>query len=276
MSAYKYVKTKTTLMVIVQNSPRTILTTHPFYNRILALAQGDTPDDELMLELVRPLTALDAVTTENEQYSLTLSNGVLTFKKAGKEVPIPNSIRNKLLEMRMERADIRPVYRFLCKAEQNPHKDIFEELFDFLEAGDIALTEDGDILAYKRVTSDYKDIYTNKIDHSPDTPVELPDGVVLDTNRNRTCSSGLHFAAWSYLDHYANSRSSRTVIVRVNPKDIGAIPTDYSNAKGRALRYHVLRDVTESRELSKQTVWSDSELRSAIAEIRSEKNTAQG
>jgi hypothetical protein len=52
----------------------------------------------------------------------------------------------------------------------------------------------------------------------------------------------LHFCSQEYLPHFGGS-DSRVVIVKINPRDVVSIPTDYNNAKGRACRYEVIGEV---------------------------------
>ena len=44
----------------------------------------------------------------------------------------------------------------------------------------------------------------------------------------------------SYLNHFGGER---TVIVKINPRDVVSIPTDYNEAKGRACRYEVIGEL---------------------------------
>jgi hypothetical protein len=62
----------------------------------------------------------------------------------------------------------------------------------------------------------------------------------VDDNRDNTCSSGLHFCSESYLKSFGGAR---TVIVKINPRDVVSIPSDYNDAKGRACRYEVIGEV---------------------------------
>jgi hypothetical protein len=62
----------------------------------------------------------------------------------------------------------------------------------------------------------------------------------VDDNQNNTCSSGLHFCSENYLRSFGGDR---TVIVKINPRDVVSIPTDYDNSKGRACRYEVIGEV---------------------------------
>jgi hypothetical protein len=62
----------------------------------------------------------------------------------------------------------------------------------------------------------------------------------VDDDKDRTCSSGLHFCSQSYLAHFGGER---TVIVKINPRDVVSIPSDYNDAKGRACRYEVIGEL---------------------------------
>lgn len=132
---------------------------------------------------------------------------------------------------------------------KNKLKDIREELWQFLESGKTPITMDGCFLAYKKVRSDFKDIYTGKMDNSPGVIVRMPQEQV-DTNRNDTCSSGLHFCSRGYLDSYSGIEGNRVVIVKVNPRHVFAIPTDYSFQKGRGSEYYVVGEVKEDWDYS--------------------------
>jgi hypothetical protein len=65
---------------------------------------------------------------------------------------------------------------------------------------------------------------------------------MVDDDANRTCSSGLHFCSQDYLSHFGGS-DSRVVIVKINPRDVVSIPTDYDFSKGRCSRYEVIGEV---------------------------------
>jgi hypothetical protein len=68
----------------------------------------------------------------------------------------------------------------------------------------------------------------------------------VDDDSQRTCSSGLHVCADSYLDGFANSVNNRTVVVKVNPRDVVAVPYDYNFAKMRCCRYEVISEITDA------------------------------
>ena len=150
--------------------------------------------------------------------------------------------------------DATPMIAFLDNLMLNPSKRAVDELYGFLEATKLPITDDGCFLAYKRVRNDYLDYYTGKVDNSIGQKPSMPRNQV-DDDKNRTCSKGLHFCSLSYLPHYHGS-SGRIVILKINPRDVVSIPTDYNNAKGRACLYEVIAEHTsENTEAFNSSVY---------------------
>ena len=170
-----------------------------------------------------------------------VKNGILYFKNI------------QLKETRLVKDIIKSIYidgtnpmhyvNFLCNVMKNRNKYMLEQLYDFLEAGNMKITKDGMISAYKKITKDWKDIYTGRIDHSIGSKPRMK-WEDVDCNREQTCSSGLHFCGFKYLNTYGRCHNYRIVEVLINPKDVAAIPQDYNNLKGRCVGYTVLREVT--------------------------------
>jgi hypothetical protein len=163
------------------------------------------------------------------------------------DMEVKGSVVNRILQMVREGFDAQPMLNFLGNLMQNPSKRAVDELYGFLEATSLPITDDGHFLAYKKVNSNYRDFYTGKMDNSIGKVLEMPRNQV-DDNRDQTCSYGLHFCSLSYLPHY-HGGSGRVVIVKINPADVVSIPSDYNNAKGRAARYEVVGEYEgEDRE----------------------------
>lgn len=131
----------------------------------------------------------------------------------------------------------------------NKSKDISEELYEWLSSGKAPITSDGCILAYKKVRQDYKDQYSGSFDNSPGKIVWIKQDEV-DTNRNNHCSRGLHFCSLGYLSSYGCGTNSRVMVVKINPRHIFAIPTDYKFQKGRCSEYYVVGEYqSDNKEL---------------------------
>lgn len=166
---------------------------------------------------------------------LYLLNGMLRCDK----YPVPALLGTRIIEMNKMGFPIDPLAKFLENLMENPSPSAREELYGFIEACDLPITADGYFLAYKMVGSNFKDLYTGKMDNSVGRVLLMPREDV-DSNRNRTCSSGLHFCSEGYLGQYGTRGSDQVVVLKINPRDVVSIPTDYNNAKGRACQYEVV------------------------------------
>jgi hypothetical protein len=75
-----------------------------------------------------------------------------------------------------------------------------------------------------------------------------------DCNPENTCSSGLHAAGFDY----AKTFSRILLNVKINPRDVVAIPIDYNNAKLRCCQFEVLainsEDPTTARLIAEPLV----------------------
>lgn len=141
--------------------------------------------------------------------------------------------------------------KFWNNLQDNPSSTSVNELMEFLEYKELPITEDGYFLAYKGVSEDYYSVHGN-----PTTVVIKGDvtssGRILneigcqievkrrnvDDNRNHHCSYGLHVGS---LD-YAKSFGARVVVVKVNPRDVVSVPSDYNCQKCRVSAYEVVAD----------------------------------
>ena len=147
---------------------------------------------------------------------------------------LPKSLSDKLLEFVDNMLETGPLERFWDNLKENPTQSAREDLFSFLEANRVALTVDGCFIAYKKVRDDWWDSYTGKTyKNVPGTLVKM-DRDKVDSDRRNTCSAGLHVAAWEYASGFTGNR---IVEVKVNPRDVVAVPEDYQNQKMRVCQY---------------------------------------
>lgn len=142
--------------------------------------------------------------------------------------------------------------QFAERLANNPSKRAVSELYEFIRHSDIKILEDGMVECYKKVRSDFMDIYSGTMDNSVGQVLEIPRDQV-DPDSNRTCSYGLHVCSKTYLSHYGGSSGTVVVKVIVDPADFVAIPSDYNlpiigqdnendvaPSKARVCRYEVV------------------------------------
>lgn len=222
------------ITVVVDNRPHTVNRTHPTYQRLVdAIKAGDW-------DTVREVIDPKQVVLNWAQGNVSIQGDQLYWQGE----PFSGALSQRMIDMLREGFDIQPMAQFMTNLMQNPSKRAVDELYGFLEKNSLPITPDGHFLAYKRVRADYRDCHSGTMDNSPGTVVEMPRNQV-DDNKDNTCSAGLHFCSQEYLQSFGGDR---TVIVKINPRDVVSIPTDYNNSKGRACRYEVISELAVSED----------------------------
>jgi hypothetical protein len=217
---------------------------HPHWQAIVrGLKDGDASVYRLFDiqgGLVKQMTAL------SERVSFDGRN--ILFDGDPQEGPLADHLM-RCLEAGVQ--DYEPVVKFWEKVAQNPDQRSREQLFTWLQSHEFTITEDGDILGYKGVTSaaegKFLSIHSGtayvdgveikgQIPNNPGTVVTMPRANVRN-DPNSACSYGLHVGDWSYASSFG-----RVVLeVHVNPRDVVSIPRDSGARKMRSCRYKVVK-----------------------------------
>lgn len=183
-----------------------------------------------------------------------------------KDKILDNSITKRIIKMMVDGFDISPMVAFMDNLMQNPSNTAINELYLFLENNNLPITPDGHFLAYKKVDKDFFDFHTGTIDNSVGAFVTMERNMV-DDDRNRTCSHGLHFCSREYLSNFS-SGNDHTMLLKINPRDVVSIPRDYNNSKGRCCGYEVISELdVPIEDLENKSVYED------VINIETEENT---
>ena len=229
--AHSYLIQGKNIVVVIDNRPYTITSTHIGYEKLKEAIKSN--DWDTVKQVVDPAKEI-----LNYGKGLVAVQGSKVFYKDREMVGV---ITQRLIDMYQEGFPVEPLILFMENLMQNPSKRAVEELYTFLEKGKLPITPDGHFLAYKKVRADFMDIHSGTMLNAPGSVVEMERNEV-DDDQNRTCSAGLHFCSKDYLDHFGGS-DSRTVILKINPADVVSIPADYNATKGRACRYEVIGEL---------------------------------
>jgi len=229
-----------TMTMFLSGVPRTIDETHTSFQEIL-----DGIND-LTTQEIRDLLDLDKAMRKTLARfgNIVVDGGTVSYKG---EV-VHGLLADRMIQMLEDGQDIKAWALFMENLQQNPAKHAVDELYLWLERSGMPITERGNFLAYKKVQDDYTSYHVNadgsKFFNNIGTLCSMPRNKV-DDNRNKTCSSGLHFCSWDYLPHYMGNRG-KVLLVEVNPAHVVSIPSDYNNAKGRAEAYLVVGELPEN------------------------------
>lgn len=226
-----------TLMLDGGTRPRSFSNTDPVFNEVLEIVKRGGTEDEVLAVVERAQRELAKASRKSP--NVTIEHGVVKYKGT----VIDNSLTQRMQWMMQEGFDLTPMALFLENMMENPSYRAVTELYSFLEKGKMPITPDGHFMAYKAVRADFKDIHSGTMDNSVGRVVEMPRNAV-DDNKDRTCSTGLHFCSFDYLPHFANA-NGHIVLLKINPRDVVSIPADYNDTKGRCCRYEVVGEYAD-------------------------------
>lgn len=156
---------------------------------------------------------------------------------------LPSELNNRIIAFKEQGLPFKHLLMFWNNLKQNPSFNSRQMLFMFLEHNGHPITQDGCFIAYRGVTEDFKDNHTRTFDNKPGSVCSIPRDQV-DDNPNNTCSKGLHVACFDY----AKGFGARLVEVKVNPKNVVCVPTDYNGTKMRVCEFEVIQECEKPRD----------------------------
>jgi hypothetical protein len=219
------------LSIFLKGRPYNINNAHPNFKKIVAGLRAGIAEDKLA-----------GMIQANAKQEVAKVFGV-EFKDGGgifiDGEPVSEALGNRYCYMVENDFPLEGFRRFIQNLSQNPSRDSRTDLYNFLEACTLPITDDGCFLAYKRVNQNYTDCFSRTFDNHVGRIVEMPRNKV-DADREKSCSTGLHVCSREYLDSFPGGR---IMVVKVNPKDVVSVPTDYNNAKMRVCRYEVVSEL---------------------------------
>lgn len=226
---------------MADNIPFNASNSHPNYHLIIAdLKAGSYDRIHSLINTSSQIKQLVSSTTPDmDGIVIDAAAGVVLID--GHE--LDNAVVGRILRMANEGFDVQPMRKFLANMMLLP-KTVADRVFEWVEAGAMPITSDGCVLAYKRVADNYTSFYDGKTKNDVGSIVKLP-RALCDDNQHNTCSAGLHFCSQEYLPQYHGGQG-RVLVLKINPKDIVAIPFEYGISKGRACEYEIVSELFEA------------------------------
>ena len=233
--------TNGTITVILDNGAQ-ILTArndHPKWNEILEAYKAGNENR---------LTSLISMKAVVE----TFSNGELSVNGTGvmfKGRPLHGVDANRVLAFLRDGLPYQPIANYMLKKMENSSSRAINEMYAFLEHGNMALTPSGNFIAYKGVQDDFYSVRGNKdtiviqgtvnsegqVLNSIGATIEVQRNCV-DDNFNNACGQGLHAGSL----RYATGWSHNVILVEIDPRDVVSIPSDSNCQKLRCCKYKVI------------------------------------
>lgn len=215
---------------------------HVNFDKAVRIALEHLDTEELSAAKIAELQDLHSIT----KALVNWSNGRLVI--AGNRVKfdedyIPIALEGHLLNCfkKGNQIALEAWSKFIERLRDVSHTDTYERLYEFLKFNDLSITADGNVLAWKVVRPDFKDKHSGTFDNSPGKVCSMP-RVKVTHDPNKTCASGLHACAFSYLNSFA-SYGDQVVLVEIDVRNIVSVPVDYNGSKIRCSEYTVTHHV---------------------------------
>lgn len=219
---------------------------HPNYSAVLEELRK--PEGERDLALLKEMAEVPSFVAKLTMGRVQVGEDAVLFRGE----PVSGYMTERLLKMAAAGDPIEPWAAFMDNLMDNPLPSLRDDLFKWMEKGKMPITPDGCIIAFKKVRADYTDVHTGKFSNAVGAVLEM-DRSACDTNRHNTCSTGFHFCSADYLHNFGGER---VMVVKINPRDVTAIPTDYNLTKARCCKYTVTGELTE-QAAARHKVWSE-------------------
>jgi hypothetical protein len=166
---------------------------------------------------------------------------------------LPTTLSNRVIDFADAGLPFEPLLNFWNNCKLNPDVRAKTDLYKFLETNGHPITFDGCFIGYRSVkrleNGNLVDWQTGTFDNNVGAKPSMK-REDCDTNPDAHCSKGFHVAQMAYAVSF-NSGSSQVIVeVKVNPKDVVAIPTDCNGQKMRVCEFEVV-DINREGQITK-------------------------
>ena len=171
MMKIPYILTEKSVAVVIDGRALTMESNNPSWNKVIEALNNE--EYEKLPQLFDLCKAIEDYT--DEESGISVKNGEIFFE----DEVVHNVVVDKILGFMKQGLPFKPLVRFLGKLMANPSRRAVNELYTFLQHKNMPITPEGNFIAYKGVTSHFKDHHTQKFDNSV--------GQTLSMIRNKVC-----------------------------------------------------------------------------------------
>lgn len=213
------------IITLCTPEPHCITPDHPHYDYIREALENELDED--LSPFINPKKAV--ITWAQNQPTFRIEEEVIFYK----DRQIDLFTTSKILNLLKAKKPVTRLLRFLDRLSNNPSHRAREQLYAFMERGKMPIQEDGTILAYKKLNSDWTDMHTGNISHKLNEPVSM-DRADVDDDPAHACAPGLHVCSFNYLQSF---EGSILITTEVDPEHVVCIPHDHDCEKMRVCKH---------------------------------------
>lgn len=219
------------ITVVIKNKPHTVLSNDARFEKLKQAIKNKAWDiAEQVVSLPKAIALFSSGKVKVFENEIYYEGNV-----------VHNSVAERILEFARDGFPFEPLVRFLEKLMTNPDQRSVEQLYNYLNIYKLPICEDGDFIAQKKVSNNFRDFHTGLFDNSVGKIVE-EDRSKLDSNPTNGCGKGLHVGSEDFVASFSNGT---TILCKINPRDVVSIPFESNYAKMRVCRYEVISALEE-------------------------------
>lgn len=212
---YKYTITPNSVSLFGGGQTLTARDSHPNFKKIVSFIMAGKHQEA---EKLFSITEFVKTATDNK---ITVKNGGVYYLNT----QLHNAVCNKILDFVAQGLDVNPWLKFLEKLLENPSKYIYNNLYSFMEQYKLSIDDNGDIYALKAVKHNLKSKWTDiLVQYVVGQTYAEPRVLLTDDQNDSYCGPGLWFGHEKFVFDYG-SGNDHVLVVKVNPKDVIAIPS---------------------------------------------------
>jgi hypothetical protein len=228
-----FIKTPKNLIINFKGVTKTV-PAGALYDKVVEMLRLGKPDSEI-LDTIDPTARIK----KDKSGLFDVRDGEVYVRGEA----LPTSLGNRILDFANSGLAFQPLLKFWDNCGLNPDPRAKTDLYKFLEQNGHPITSDGCFIGYRNVRrledGRLVDWNTGNFDNSIGKIVSMR-RADCDSNPNETCSRGLHVAAMEYAQGFHTESERELIEVKVNPRDVVAIPTDYNGQKMRVCEFQVV------------------------------------
>jgi len=240
----KYIINSKSIVLFFNNKPTKVEKTDFRFSKIIKCF--DLPEDEQESAVKDIISSNINILQTEKDFEVKDEDVYLEGEK------LPPVLAKKVCDLVAQDLPVGLFKKFWKNLRDNPSQTSVNELYDFLAYKELPLTEDGCFLAYKGLLDNFwsisGNIDTKVLKGEVDKEGRIFNGIGeeievlrrdVDDNRANHCSNGLHVGSHDYASDFSQGKM---VVVKVNPKDVVSVPSDYNCQKCRVAAYTVVSE----------------------------------
>jgi hypothetical protein len=253
-----YILTDSSLtLFFVGKAPKSVSSDHANFKLLVEEVNKPIHDIKKLEELSSIETAVrHYMKSADSESNITISDGEVFYRGR----PVHNVVVDKILGFMARGHNYQPLVNFLERLLLNPSMKSVEELYPFLENGNMPLTPEGYFMGYKGVKDSYFSHVGNNntvvlkgevdsgghIKNNVGAEIEIERNSVCD-DRGIGCGPGVHAGSFEYAKGWAGT-GGRLILVKIDPAKVVSVPDCSKFAKLRCCGYTVVDEITENKQ----------------------------